>query len=116
MTVTVDCCKGYAEGTFNVSIAGSAKEYVNIDVNAPATAEESGGDGTSVQEKLVQLSSLGEVEVEREVAPAYHNDSTGQTTWTKPAGMTSGGGAAQVSWCRLGDEQGYRAMSSGPGQ
>jgi len=75
LTSGVPCCNGQAQGFFNVTLPG-ADSWVRIAYNAPAEARHSGGNGTSVQEKLQSLSNVGRVGVTRQVMKAYSNDTS----------------------------------------
>jgi hypothetical protein len=75
LTSGVPCCAGSATGFFNVTLPG-ANGWVRIGFDAPAEARHSGGNGTSVQEKLQSLSNVGRVGVTRQHVKAYGNDTS----------------------------------------
>jgi len=69
-------------GHFNVTLPGADK-WVTIAHDAVATAKDSLGNGTSVQEKLQSLSNVGKVGVTRQIVRAYAGDATrGHFQWS----------------------------------
>jgi hypothetical protein len=74
-TLRVGVSSGVVGGFFNVTLPGADK-WVKVAYDAEATAVDSLGNGTSVQELLQSLSNIGRVGVSRKVVKAYANDTS----------------------------------------
>jgi len=72
-------------GYFNLTLPG-ADRWVNIDYNAKATAADTNGNGTSVQEKLQSLSNIGRVGVTKVISNSTSNNALWSITFYDPVG------------------------------